>query len=96
LFAKKHEFEYKVILAVCDKEHVGKKFEDKEISFTTSEKFYKGKEITPEELIELLKESDSANLFGDKCVLIAVKEGFLSEQSVKKIAGISHGQIYRV
>ncbi len=96
MYAKKHEFEYKIILAVCDKEHVGKTFEEGELSFTASEKFYKGNEITPKELEELLNEADSVNLFGEKCVTIAEKKGLISEKSIKKIKGIKHAQIYNV
>jgi hypothetical protein len=96
MIAKKHECEYKVILAVCDKEHLGKTFEDGNVYFTASEKFYKGKEITEKELEEMLEEADSANLFGNKCVTIAEKKGIISEKSVKKINGIKHAQIYKV
>jgi len=96
LFAKKHQIDYKIILAVCDKEHTGKTFEDGVICFTASERFYKGEEITEKELIKMLKEADSINLFGDKCVDIAIKNGFATEKSVKKICGIKHTQVYTV
>jgi len=96
LIAKKHEIEYKTILAVCDKEHIGKTFEDGPICFTASTKFYSGENITEEQLEKMLQEADSINLFGNKCVDIAIKKGFASEKSVKIIAGIKHTQIYRV
>ncbi len=94
--AKIHQVEYKTILAVCDKEHLGKKFEEGEISFTASEKFYNGQDITEEELNKLLDEADSINLFGDKCVTIAQKKGIVGEKSVIKIKGIKHAQVYKV
>ncbi|MFA5125475.1 MAG: DUF424 family protein [archaeon] len=96
MIAKKHEIEYKTILAVCDKEHIGKTFEDGPICFTASTKFYSGENITEEQLEKMLQEADSINLFGNKCVDIAIKKGFASEKSVKIIAGIKHTQIYRV
>jgi len=94
--AKKHEIEYKTILAVCDKEHIGKTFEEGEICFKASEKFYDGGDITEKELIEFLKECDSANLFGNKCVGIALKNDLISERSIIIIKGIKHAQIYRM
>ena len=96
LYAKKHEIERKIILAVCDKEHLGKTFEEGELSFTVSEKFYKGNEITPKELEDLLNDADSINLFGEKCVTIAERKELISEKGIKKIKGIKHAQIYRV
>ena len=94
--AKKHEIEYKTILAVCDKEHIGKTFEEGEICFTASERFYNGEEITEKQLEQLLKEADSVNLFGNKCVDIAIKKGYLGEKSYILIKGIKHAQIYTI
>ena len=96
MLAKKHEFEYKITLAVCDKEHVGKTFEDGPITFTVSKHFYGGEVITKPELAALLLEADSVNLFGDKCVTIAEEAGFVDPKSVKRIAGIKHAQIYHL
>jgi hypothetical protein len=96
MLAKKHEFELKTILAVCDKEHIGKTFEDGPISFTASVRFYSGEEITEKELEKLLTECDSANLFGNKCVEVAIKKELVSEKSIKTICGIKHAQIYLI
>jgi hypothetical protein len=96
MFAKKHEVDLRIVLAVCDKEHLGKEYEQGEICFNASEKFYKGEKITEKELELLLNEADSANLFGNKCVDIAIKKGFVSEKGVLLIAGIKHAQIYKM
>jgi hypothetical protein len=96
MIAKRHELDHRIILAVCDEEHIGKTFEDGAICFTASVKFYKGEKVTEEELGELFKEADSINLFGNKCVDIAIKKGFASEKSVKLICGIKHTQVYSV
>jgi len=95
MIAKKHEIEYKTILAVCDKEHLGKTFEEEKICFTASTKFYSGEEVTENQLIQMFKEADSINLFGNKCVEIAIKEGLASEKGALKIKGIKHAQIFR-
>ncbi|MFA6268281.1 MAG: DUF424 family protein [archaeon] len=93
MIAKKHEIEYKTILAVCDAIHLGKTYEDGEIQIKISQQFYGGEKITPEEFKQMVKEADSINLFGDKCVDIALKEGYVSEKSVRKICGIKHALI---
>ena len=95
MIAKLYEIELKKILAVCDKEHIGKEFEDGKIFFRASEKFYKGNEITEKELIKLAKDVDSINAFGNKCCKILEKEGLISENSTILIAGIKHAQVYR-
>ena len=94
LIAKKHDLGTKCVLAVCDKEHLGKSFEDGNIFFEAREKFYGGEEITPKQLLELIKEADSINFFGNKCVKIAIKEGLISEGNVIIIAGVKHAQAY--
>jgi uncharacterized protein len=96
MMAKKWEIDSRIILAVCDKEHLGKTFEEGELCFKASEKFYGGEEITPQELEKLLFQVDSANLFGNKCVEIALKKELISEKSIITICGIKHAQIYRM
>ena len=96
MIAKKHDIGTNTILAVCDKEHLGKEFEDGKLFFKVSEKFFGGEEVTEEELLELMIESESANFFGNKCVAIAIKKGLISETSVINISGIKHAQIYRI
>jgi len=96
MIAKKWEIDSRNILAVCDKEHLGKTYEQGELCFKASEKFYGGEDITKEELEQLLGQVDSANLFGNKCVEVALKKGLISEKSVITIAGIKHAQIYRM
>jgi uncharacterized protein len=84
------------IVGICDKEHLGKNFEERELIFNVSEKFFGGEEISEKELIKILKTSDSINLFGNKCVSIAIKEGFISDSSPKTIEGIKHAQVYKI
>ena len=94
MIAKRHDLGTKSILAVCDKEHLGKSFEEGNLFFEVREKFYGGEEIEREQLIELIKEADSVNFFGNKCIEIAIKEGLISESNVIIISGIKHAQAY--
>ena len=96
LIAKKYDLGTKSILAVCDKEHLGKSFEEGNLFFEVRQKFYGGEEITREQLLELIKDADSINFFGNKCVKIAIKEGLISESNVIIINGIKHAQAYMI
>ena len=96
LIAKKHDLGTKIILAVCDREHLGKTFEEGNLFFEVREKFYGGEEINKEQLIELIKDADSINFFGNKCIEIAIKEGLISESNVITIKGVRHAQVYKI
>ena len=96
IVGKKHEIDNRVLLAVCDKEYIGKKFENEKIEITISEKFYNGQELDKNELIDLMNESDSINLFGEKCVNIAKEEGLITEKSIIMINNVPHAQVYRM
>jgi len=96
IVAKKHELERTIVLGVCDKELLGKEFEEGELCFTVSKRFFGESEVTTEELIELFEEADSINLFGNKCVSIAKEQGLINENKVISISGIKHVQIYKI
>jgi len=69
-------------------------FEEGDLFFKVSEHFFGGGEITPKQLIELTKEADSINFFGNQCTNFAIKEGLISESSVIIIHGVRHAQAY--
>ena len=96
MLAKKHEYNNQIVLAVCDKEHLGVTFEDGKLSFTVSKHFYGGDNVLEEEILELIKEASSANLFGNKCVDLFIREGLINERNVILIKGIKHAQIYNI
>jgi len=96
LIAKKHQHENTLVLAVCDKEHLGKTYEEGKLFFEVRERFFSGEGVTEKELIKLMKEADSINFFGNKCVEIGKKEGLISESSVITIKGVRHAQVYKL
>ncbi len=83
---------YRDVVAVCDKELLGKKFEEGKFQLDIKESFYKGKETSEEDLIKVMKsfscEDATFNIVGKKSVATAVKAGIVSEDDVGKIKGI--------
>lgn len=83
---------YRNVVAICDKELLGKKFEEGKKQLEITENFYNGKEISEEEAISLLKEQlreDSTfNIVGEKAIQTAFKAGVISEKSSAKVQGI--------
>jgi hypothetical protein len=57
------------VLAVCDKELLGKTVEGIKIN----ERLYKGELLDEKELKEKLKSSKNINLFGKKCIGLAIE-----------------------
>jgi len=96
LIAKLHTIDSKSILAICDKDLIGKEFEDGKIFFRASEKFYGNQEFSEKEIIEMALESDSINVFGNKSSELLEREGLISENNVIIIAGIKHAQLYKI
>lgn len=90
ILIKIHQSAGKSILAVADKELIGKKFEEGETCLDVTERFYKGEEKTEEEIIKAMKESTNINIVGKKAVALAIKAGIITEDSVIKIKGVPH------
>ncbi len=83
---------YRDVVAVCDKELLGKKFEEGKFQLDIKESFYKGKETPEEDIIKIMKsfsrEDATFNIVGKKSVATALKAGIVSEDNVGKIRGI--------
>lgn len=83
---------YRNIVAVCDSELIGKKFEEKGFQLEAKENFFKGEKVSEREMIEIMRnesaEDSIFNIIGDKSINIALKTGVISEQEIKKIQGI--------
>jgi len=83
---------YRVIVAVCDSELIGKKFEEGKFQLDVKESFYKGEIVSEEKLIEILedmiREDATFNIVGEKSVSAALKSGIVNEEGIKKIHGI--------
>jgi len=93
MIAKAHKNpDGKIVVAVCDSELLGKKYEEdnKQLDLTSS--FYKGDEMEDVAVGDLMRNSDSVNLVGEKAVNLGIQEGVIDEEHVKKISGIPYAQ----
>jgi hypothetical protein len=83
---------YRYIVAVCDSDLLGKRFEEGRFQLDVKESFYKGDEKSESETIELLRkmtrEDASFNIVGKKSVNAALKAGIINEESIGKIRGV--------
>lgn len=96
MFVKVHS-SYRQIVAICDSDILGKKFEEGIKLLDVRENFYKGEEVSDDKIIELMidyaKEDATFNIAGNKSVASAIKAGIISKEGVEKVAGISYALI---
>ncbi len=85
---------YRTIVAVCDAELLGKRFEEGKMQIDVSDAFYGGEKKTDKEVIELLKDSATEdatfNILGEKSVNAAIKAGIIDEKGIIMIQGIPY------
>jgi uncharacterized protein len=83
---------YRDIVAVCDKELLGKKFEEGKLQLDVKESFFKGKEVSKEEasdiMINMRLEDSTFNIIGKKSVQTALESGIITKGGIKKIDNI--------
>ncbi|MFH1849784.1 MAG: DUF424 family protein [archaeon] len=81
----------KVIVAVCDSDLIGKKFEENGVQLDCASGFYAGKEAGSDELIRLVRGAYIVNAVGKKSIRVLKAAGILSQTI--KVQGIPHAQV---
>ena len=89
---------YRDVIAICDSELIGKKFEQDDFQLDVKENFYKGEEVGEEELIKKINffsaEDATFNIIGEKAIQTALKAGIISEEFVNKIQDIPYSMVF--
>jgi len=83
-----------VMVAACDRELLGKKFEEGELVLEVKDSFYYESFVTDTTFINSMKIATIANLVGEHVVDLAIKEGFVEEEGVIRIKGVPHAQMF--
>ena len=82
-----------ILIAVCDKEILGKKIKRSEGEFEVKKDFYGEKECNEEEIKEILKKATIINATGNKIVKLMIEEGFVDKDKTLKLGDVSHAQV---
>ncbi|MFW5927828.1 MAG: DUF424 domain-containing protein [Thermoplasmatota archaeon] len=85
-----------VLLAACDKELLGKKFEEEDIQLDVSESFYGGDECNSDMICDKIKRSNVVNLVGENIIYAVIDAGFGDENDVLWIDGVPHLQLVMI
>lgn len=83
---------YRDVVALCDSDLVGRKFEQGVRQLDVRENFYKEKEITSQEAIQLIKfqvkEDATFNIVGPESIKAAKEAGIVDNSGILKIEGV--------
>lgn len=96
MYLKIHKSGNQMIVAVCDKELIGKKLKKGELVIEITETFYKGEIASEDKIIEAISKATTANIFGSLAVKCAVDAGLIDPGCVIYVDGIPHAQLYRL
>jgi len=83
---------YRNIVAICDSDLIGKKFEQGKFQLDLTGTFFQGEEVSEKKATEIIKdmqkEDATFNIVGEKSVNLAITTGIITEQGVKKIQNV--------
>ncbi len=86
-----------LMAAIADEEVLGKVAIDRSrnIVIMVSESFYKGRLVQEDEAVDLMARADVLVLAGDRIIGKAIEMGLVNPDSVLRIGGLSHVQVYK-
>jgi len=83
---------YRDIVAICDSDLIGKKFEEGKFQLDVKDDFFRGEEASEEKIAEIIQdmsmEDATFNIIGKNSTDIALKTGLISKEGIKEISGI--------
>ncbi len=96
MYIKKYDTEGHIIVAVCDRNIIGKKFREGKLVLKLDSSFYKGDEANEIDVKDALLSATIANIAGEKAIACAVECGCIDPDAVIFIEGIPHAQMIRI
>ncbi len=86
---------YRDVVAICDKDLIGKVFEEGKVQLNIKESFYKGttgREVSEAELLKIInnlsREDATFNIVGKRAIATALKAGLIEEEGIKQVQGV--------
>jgi len=96
MFMKRYDVDGKVIIAVCDRDILGKEFKEGNLVLKLEESFYKGCEASENEVKEALVCTTIGNIAGERSIACAIGCGCVDPDTVIYIDGIPHAQMVQL
>lgn len=81
-----------IVVAICDKELLGKQVMFTELKIKISKHFYGGEIIDEKKAIHLMEKCTIGNLIGKRIIELAIEKKFIAKENIMLIGGIPHAQ----
>ncbi|MAG16081.1 hypothetical protein CMO88_03400 [Candidatus Woesearchaeota archaeon] len=94
ILTKVHVVNGRKLVAICDEELIGKKFEENDLQLDLTGSFYKGEQVNEEELKKLLENAYVVNFAGKESVEFGIKNSFIKKENVLTVSGVPHAQAF--
>ena len=87
---------FNLVIAICDKEIINKKFEYKDVKVKISKNFYGERVIDEATALRLMNGATIGNLIGKRIIKLAKKHDFITKENIISIGGIPHAQFVKI
>ena len=96
-WSKLHYSKNDIVVAICDKELLGKKIKvGRSFKVDINKKFYGGVRIDEKQAVELMEKATIGNFFGRKIISLAEEHGFITKENIILFKGIPHAQFVKL
>ncbi len=91
-----HNSQGRLILAVCDSDIHGKRFDDGKAVLDLASKYFSGEKKDADAVEKLMLRAYAIHAVGKKSVAVAVKIGLAGKGGAKSVSGVPHVQVLMV
>ena len=81
------------MVAACDRELLGKRFEEGEYHIEVRKEFYYESYVSDRTFLNSMKIATIANLVGEHVIELAIQEGYIAADAIIRIQGVPHAQM---
>jgi len=96
MYLKKHYSDQMLIVAVCDRDLIGRCFREDKFQIEVHRDFYVGEPATCEMIASALADADAANIVGERSIRCAIASEFIDPKKIITIDGVPHAQMVRI
>jgi hypothetical protein len=95
-YVRVYKIQSELMVAACDVEVHGKRYEEGDVVLKGEEKFYGSERMNGEETRRLLRHATIANLLGRDIVEEGIRIGIIDPEQVIRVKGVPHAQMVRM
>lgn len=92
MIVKVHDTPNGKMIAICDSDLLGKRFEQGDLQLDLSSRFYQGEEKTAEDVENILKGCYVVNAVGKESVDLLIKKRLVKKENIGSVSGIPYAQ----